>query len=733
MSRSTSTLTAVDSEAFNNLGVEIGSFAIVFAVVITMIMSKFNGELRGLYLYFATRNWPLLQDTKHFSLYVNLLMIITTILIFMPFATFLIWAGAVRGATQNSLNEADDAIPIFIILVGFALFALLLGAAYIYWGNFKVQSRSKFLIAMFLIGIYAFKIYALLDDEVISFNGLSAVFLTLNGFIVIILAYLSYGSKQGSLMVLMDKLPSGENRSKNLHDDAQTLDQKYEQEMQDPAYMPTEKEIFTLVTSLKNRDDLKETALVGGFQDFFMASVKCGKWMTQKALYAVLYAISLGVLVAYGILVDKYTKEKSLGWVTVVAVVTTDFITYFLSFTIQSYGPFVISIVILVFRILMFVFGGRYWFFGYCIIFIFLGLFQSYQIIEKRLPVHGFASDDGKGLTSFLQRPEFAAFISCLVFAILTLVLAIGGIDIPLEGPPVEGNPIGFWLFGVISFCFNIVIYCLMASYRLYQRRKGNIMDKYTFVLFHRSFNAYYLYHLIAYAGIILAGVFWSKATDEYFMLLLAIFLPPILEFSLTLYFNFVKNGYAYLGDVQKANEKLLRAKKQEEAKKNVKQMKNNQDVVVIDVSGNRREISPRPSEEAERPNEITPSKQPEEKNFIDKTGHAFGFVFQVGDIDEGGEDNILADWRAEKVGCFSAFWNKKLIRTDYKIIVSAIMIVGFLTAFSVINYYVSENQKLTASTISVSYAVFLLAILPLMQYFSTLQLSVNNVQILSF
>jgi hypothetical protein len=40
--------------------------------------------------------------------------------------------------------------------------------------------------------------------------------------------------------------------------------------------------------------------------------------------------VALGILLAYAIIGYSYTPEKSLSWVTAIAVVTTDFILYLL-------------------------------------------------------------------------------------------------------------------------------------------------------------------------------------------------------------------------------------------------------------------------------------------------------------------------------------------------------------------------------------------------------------------
>jgi len=37
-----------------------------------------------------------------------------------------------------------------------------------------------------------------------------------------------------------------------------------------------------------------------------------------------LYLVSLGILIAYAIVSEKYSEFKGLGWLTAIAVITTD-------------------------------------------------------------------------------------------------------------------------------------------------------------------------------------------------------------------------------------------------------------------------------------------------------------------------------------------------------------------------------------------------------------------------
>lgn len=97
-------------------------------------------------------------------------------------------------------------------------------------------------------------------------------------------------------------------------------------------------------------------------------------------LLSIIYLISLGVLIAYSILVYKYTPEKSLGPLTSVAVFTTDLIGFFMMNAKLAKGPVPMSMLLLGFRICLFAFGGDYWFLGYCVLYFVLAVHLAHLL-----------------------------------------------------------------------------------------------------------------------------------------------------------------------------------------------------------------------------------------------------------------------------------------------------------------------------------------------------------------
>ena len=85
--------------------------------------------------------------------------------------------------------------------------------------------------------------------------------------------------------------------------------------------------------------------------------------------------VAYGILVAYAIIGYVYVQYKYLAPVTAVAVTTTDFVIYLLMGANYARGPFEVSVLVILFRSLLFGFGSDMWFIGHCVLYIILGVY----------------------------------------------------------------------------------------------------------------------------------------------------------------------------------------------------------------------------------------------------------------------------------------------------------------------------------------------------------------------
>lgn len=209
-----------------------------------------------------------------------------------------------------------------------------------------------------------------------SFYGLSAVFLSLNGFVMVIITFLYYGDNSLTILeVIKSSIKAGP--SKAAADPQADLKTQIEQQRSDAAYEPTQGELFSLFTVCQNPEEFKSTALAGGIQRVYKSKSAIGKFI----YLLVSYIIALGILAIYSYITYEYTSNKYIGPITAVAVVTTDIILLQLMRCQLANGPIEISLILFMFRIFLFGFGGDYWFIGYVALYLCLGLFLSYHIV----------------------------------------------------------------------------------------------------------------------------------------------------------------------------------------------------------------------------------------------------------------------------------------------------------------------------------------------------------------
>ena len=97
--------------------------------------------------------------------------------------------------------------------------------------------------------------------------------------------------------------------------------------------------------------------------------------------------ISVGLLVIYAFTVYNAMDESWLGFVTMIAVVITDFILYLIYNSKIIISSTMLSVTVIFNRLFLFVFGGEYWIYGYMILYIYYGILLVNEIGKRRFPI----------------------------------------------------------------------------------------------------------------------------------------------------------------------------------------------------------------------------------------------------------------------------------------------------------------------------------------------------------
>jgi len=120
-----------------------------------------------------------------------------------------------------------DPVPgICILLVGLAILFWVVGFGMLIWNNFKMTVVQVIFIVTGLLLFYSFQLLAILKDNIeVSFFGLSAVFLSLNGMVMSLMAFIAFGSSSATLLdVIKIHIPNEQNGTKG-NDKIETVDE----------------------------------------------------------------------------------------------------------------------------------------------------------------------------------------------------------------------------------------------------------------------------------------------------------------------------------------------------------------------------------------------------------------------------------------------------------------------------------------------------------------------------
>ena len=203
----------------------------------------------------ASRKWHVLKNEKTIAGINKFLVIICWVFVIMPVITLLAW-GIGLIVRFDELNQ-DVTGGIGVLLVGFSLLFFLYGAFKIVWNRYRmsISSGISLLLALLLLTAYQITTVFMEDDD--SFFGLSAIFLTANAILMIIIVFMNSSKTGTSIGEIVKKLPEGDKLDPNRES---SYDDEITESYKDDDYIPTQNEIFEMFTV---RNASKKRKLLG--------------------------------------------------------------------------------------------------------------------------------------------------------------------------------------------------------------------------------------------------------------------------------------------------------------------------------------------------------------------------------------------------------------------------------------------------------------------------------------
>jgi len=640
--------TTIHTSLLSYFGLEIGIFTLISLFAAFFVLKSIKGNPQNLEFFFAKKKWPFLSSDRSFTRYTNLLTIGTLTFIIIPIISLIIWGSLVSSLADDGVISKVPGVSIF--LIGFAVIFFVIAILYVQWSYFKIKIISLVFVSFAMIFYFAFQIYALLEQQTPSFLGVSAVFLSINAIIMVTIAMMSHSNPKCSILDILDQLKQTNNKEEAIDTKYNnlSLDEQYEKLLGDSDYEVTEKELKKYISIVSDKKEFNYSILSGGLQSVFRNK---SLWL-KRIILCSLYALSIGVLIAYAVIVENRLPEKYLGYITAVAVITTDIIIFFITQLKISHGQTTLSFLIVGMRSFLFGFGGDYWFLGYCSLYLLLGLVIGWKMVERYFPLELNLAKKKVSEPFYqriLQTPLFTYGIINIVFIIIVAIIAsVDSSSIPKELFSVLGKEYELWVFGIASILINFTILAILATFRLHQRRLSGLKDKIKFPFFSKWFSTYLVFAYCTYGFAILCGILWYVIVEDIFVLLTALIIPPVILAVYVLYINYKKNEYKIIADIKTWNTKTqsiidshANAKKSQTLKPEQKE-----EVDIVDLKEDKKK-------ELEQENEL-----PEFLNFSGSAGTKKLIIYE--------------DWRANKLSFFQAFLKKKLLPSDYRIIFSS-------------------------------------------------------------
>ena len=255
-------------------------------------------------------------------------------------------------------------------------------------------------------------------------------------------------------------------------------------------------------------------------------------WLFERANTFVPLFLYLSSLVVLGVYCyqDWYFSNRFIGAISAGGIVTLDFVTLVLSSLSEKIrSPFSMMVIIFGVRFFLFVFGHTYWFIGYCVLYVLIGTFIAYLIVEKRFPKYNVT--DVVATVNAFKTPEFIfILITCeLVVMIVSLYLSTDQ-QFKIDIIVVNGREFPFWSFGVLAIIITFVFSLYFASMRVLYRWINGIRDKVVYFFGHPVISEYHILILSTYVLVVILGIYTHLTYEASLSLTLCIFLPLLLN-----------------------------------------------------------------------------------------------------------------------------------------------------------------------------------------------------------
>jgi len=322
--------------------------------------------------------------------------------------------------------------------------------------------------------------------------------------------------------------------------------------------MPTYQDVidlFTLGSTMEDSGDLG-TTFGGGVQTAF-SSLSLRKFITFC-----IWAAATGVLVIYSYVIYWKFSYSWLGFITMIAVLLTDVFVFFLWNSKIVTSVTLICVAILANRLLLYVFGGNYWIYGYMVMYLAYGAIFSVLIMRKRFPfedvyanIHLSTLNKRRVKSDISKAPEFLlAFLTSLLVILFIVLLLVQPTGVPLLSFTVNQRDFPFYVNGLFCLLIVAAFFASYCVYRLFMRKMRKIEPQLCYYILNVKFDIYWIFITVAFVLLLCIGLIAFWITQEASYVYVVVFATLFVVSYMNAYLHYVMNDFQLFQDVAKMN-----------------------------------------------------------------------------------------------------------------------------------------------------------------------------------
>jgi hypothetical protein len=316
---------------------ELGVFFVLSVVVCFAFLHKVRGNLKFVDAYLSARPWPFMQDSKALAKFLGLFRFIISCILTWPAFTLIAWTVVVLFNRIEDDGRTGSVLGVSVFLISLMGILGINSVLTIAWRRFRMTRGALWSLIGAGVCFVTFQLYVEFMLEP-SFFGISAIFLSLNLIIVIIIVFLTQSEGGVSIVDVINDLEPGE--PIQYPPDSKTLAEVMAEESQSDFKM-TQTHIYDLFTLERSAD--KKNSPVGGGLQYLFTRGQSGK--AKAWVFIVGYLLALIDLGAYCVLTHFTTSYGYLGILNSVCLVCLDLVIYFYVYARLSQGPLEASLV----------------------------------------------------------------------------------------------------------------------------------------------------------------------------------------------------------------------------------------------------------------------------------------------------------------------------------------------------------------------------------------------------